>query len=320
MAITTGGLTATMATYYSKLFLERAKLLLKFDTFAQRRGIPKNGGKVVNFTKHIAPAVATTGLTEAVNPSGANATAATIAATLVEYGSYTQISSLYDRTSIDVGLEEQVSIFGQNAGESMDTIIRVVFYAGGDLTTPQYASGNSTTTARSNLVVSDIMNTYQLRRAVRTLKVNRALPVIGALGNPVFGGLVGPQVAYDLFGDAQWQNAQQYVNPDPIKRGILGTFAGVEWVETNNIYTTALAASSVLYQTFIMGDQSLGVVTIDSEDVTGKTNAQLIIKEPGRNDTGNPLDMFSTIGWKAAMAPVVLDSSWIISIYTAASA
>lgn len=44
MAVTTGGLTATMATYYSKIFLEKSRLLIRHDAFAQKRGVPANQG------------------------------------------------------------------------------------------------------------------------------------------------------------------------------------------------------------------------------------------------------------------------------------
>jgi hypothetical protein len=63
MAVITSGLTVTMATYYSKIFLEKARLLIRHDAFAQKRGVPANQGKVVNFTRHVQPAVSTTGLT-----------------------------------------------------------------------------------------------------------------------------------------------------------------------------------------------------------------------------------------------------------------
>lgn len=195
MAVTTGGLTATMSTFYSKVFLERAKLLLKHDTFAQKRGIPQNGGITVSFTRHVIPALATSGLTQALNPAGIDATGAAVTATLVDYGAYTQISSLYDRTSVDVGLEEQISVFGQHAGESIDTVIRNSLTLAGAVT-GYFVSGNSTTTSSSNVVATDIVSSYHVRRVVRTLKKNKALPVVGTQGNPVFGGLIGPEAAY----------------------------------------------------------------------------------------------------------------------------
>jgi len=318
MAITTGGLTQTMATYYSKVFLEKARLLIRHDAFAQKRGVPANQGKVVNFTRHVAPAVATTGLTESVTPSAVNSTAATVAVTLVEYGAYSQISKFYEKTSIDVGLKEQVEALGINMGESIDTIIRNVLRDGAGLAI--YASASAGATSSGSVLVAHVLTAPDVRRSVRALKKTKAIPFQGTQGNPVFGGLICPESAYDLLGDSTWQATQQYVNPDPMKRGILGTFFGVEFVETNNAYVSVPATSgSVVYTTWVFGKEAYGVVSIDSEDVTSPGAASLIIKDSGPNDTGNPLSLWSTVGWYAPFNAAVLNSDWIVHIYAGAT-
>lgn len=309
MAVTTGGLTATMATFYSKVFLEKSRLLIRHDAFAQKRGVPANQGKVVNFTRHVAPAVATSGLTEAVTPTAINVSGQTVAVTLVEYGAYAQISKFYEKTSIDVGLKEQVEAMGVNMGESIDTIIKNVLIAGG---TAQYADASTSSTS-----VASAIESSDIRKAVRTLKKNRAIPFQGTQGNPVFGALIGPESAFDLLGDSTWLATQQYVNPDPVKRGILGTFFGVEFVETNNNYKPNSSGSGG-YVTWIFGKEAYGVVSIDSEDVTPGA-AQLVIKDSGPNDTGNPLGLWSTLGWYAPFNAAILNSDWIIELYANAT-
>ena len=104
-----------------------------------------------------------------------------------------------------------------------------------------------------------------------------------------------------------------------MKYAIIGTYFGVEWVESTNLYTS-VPTSAAVYTTWVFGKEGLGVVTIDSEDATGKANAKLTIKDSGPNDTSNPLDMYSTIGWKALLAPQVLNCDWIVEIYSGASA
>jgi len=313
MAVTTGGLTVTMSTYFSKVFLEKARLLIRHDAFAQKRGVPANQGKVVNFTRHIQPAVQTTGLTESVTPTAVNVSGQQVAVTLVEYGAYEQISKFYERTSIDVGLKEQVEAMGINMGESIDTIIKNVLIGG---TTTAVLAGTAAATS-STSVASVIANT-DVRKVTRTLKKLKAIPFQGTQGNPVFGALIGPESAYDLFGDTTWQATQQYVNPDPMRRGILGTFFGVEFVETNNNYKSNSSGSGG-YTTWFFGKEGYGVVSIDSEDVTSPGAAQLILKDSGPNDTGNPLSIWSTLGWYAPFNSVVLNSDWVINLYASAS-
>jgi len=265
----------------------------------------------VNFTRHVAPAVATTGLTESVTPTAINVSGQTVAVTLVEYGAYAQISKFYERTSIDVGLKEQVEAMGVNMGESIDTIIRNALVTGGGV-------GQYTDDSTSYTSVASTVDASDFRVAVRTLKKNKAIPFQGTQGNPVFGALIGPEVAYDLLGDSTWQATQQYVNPDPMKRGILGTFFGVEFVETNNNYKPNSSGSGG-YVTWIFGKEAYGVVSIDSEDVTTPGAAQLVMKDSGPNDTGNPLSMWSTLGWYAPFNAIVLNSDWIVELYAKAS-
>lgn len=194
MAVTTGGLTVTMSTYFSKVFLEKSRLIIRHDAFAQKRGVPANQGKIVNFTRHIQPAVATTGLTESTTPTAINVSGQQIAVTLVEYGAYEQISKFYERTSIDVGLKEQVEAMGINMGESIDTIIKNVLIGG--LSTAIYAGTAASTSSTS---VASVLASTDIRKAVRTLKKLKAIPFQGTQGNPVFGSLIGPESAYDLY-------------------------------------------------------------------------------------------------------------------------
>jgi N4-gp56 family major capsid protein len=227
------------------------------------------------------------------------------------YPNTANISKFYERTSIDVGLKEQVEAMGINMGESIDTIIRTALVASGGVS--QYTDASTSCTS-----IASAIESADIRKATRTLKKKKAIPFEGTQGNPVFGALIGPEVAYDLLGDTTWQATQQYVNPDPMKRGILGTFFGVEFVETNNNYKCNSSGSGG-YVTWIFGKEAYGVVSIDSEDVTSPGAAQLIIKDSGPNDTYNPLSLWSTMGWYAPFQAVVLNSDWIIELYASAS-
>ena len=61
------------------------------------------------------------------------------------------------------------------------------------------------------------------------------------------------------------------------------------------------------------------MVSIDSEDVTSPGAAKLIMKDSGPNDTGNPLGLWSTLGWYAPFNAVALNTDWIVELYNSAS-
>jgi N4-gp56 family major capsid protein len=302
--------------YYDKVFLERAKIELRHDFGAQLKSVPMNSGTVVRFTRFSPLALITSALSEATNPTEVAMTATNVSATLAEYGNVTNVGSLFSMTQIDVGLAEHVSVHGQNAGESIDRLIRTELASGA---TSQIVTG---ATLASDIMTTDVFSGVEIRKAVRTLKKNKAQK----FENGYYRGIVGPDTAYDLFGDTEWLDAHRYTTSDAIERGVIGKLHGVEFVETNNQHAddsaglsgspvTATSAGVVtVYSNFIFGKNAYGIINLGS--ITSPT---VIVKNPGPNDTSNPLNMFSTVGWKMPFAVKVLNSNWLINIKTGAT-
>ena len=63
---TQDGLSAEMKTFYDMTLIDEASANLVHDQFGQKRPIPKNGGKTIEFRKFSPLAKATTPLTEGV--------------------------------------------------------------------------------------------------------------------------------------------------------------------------------------------------------------------------------------------------------------
>ena len=144
----TGTLSAEMKTFYDKLLLERTTPTLQYTNFAQKRGIPKNGGKIIEFRKFAALAVATTPLTEGTPPTLKDLTVTAITATIAQYGDAVGFSDLVSTTTIDPILKETTEILAEQAQETIDEICREVLVAG---TTVIYANdATSRTTVGTN--------------------------------------------------------------------------------------------------------------------------------------------------------------------------
>ena len=313
------GLTSPMQIYYDRVFLDRAKIELRYDFGAQTRNVPMNSGKTVYFTRFTPLALITTALSEAANPSAVDMTASTISATLAEYGTYTTVGSLYSMTSIEEGLKEHVEVHGQNAGESVDQLIRTELVSGGTVLLPSTSTGGAagSTTAISTIHTSDSLTGLEIRRAVRTLKNNKAQKFEGGL----FRGIIGPYTAMDLMGNSEWLDAHRYTTSDAIERGVVGKLHGVEFVESNNQYFVLSAGFSTsatnianVYSNFIFGKNAYGVINLGSI-----TAPKVYVKNPGTNSTDNPLDMYSTVGWKIPFAVKTLNANWLINLKTGAT-
>lgn len=306
------GLTPPMQIYYDRVFLERAKLELRFDFGADTKQIPMNSGKQVNFTRFTPLALVTTALSEATNPTAVDMSATTVSAVLADYGNYTTVGSLYSMTSIEIGLAEHVSVHGQNAGESIDNLIRAELQTNGTGLTV------STATFLTTVHTTDSLTGLEIRRVVKTLKINKAPKFPGGL----YRAVITPYAAMDLMGNSEWLDAHRYTTSDALERGVVGKLAGVEFVESNNPnsytasagFSTSLNNVAGLVVTTFFGAHGYGVINLGSI-----TAPKVYVKNPGANSTDNPLDMFSTVGWKMPFAVKVLNQTWVIALTTGAT-
>lgn len=303
-----------MSTYYDKVFLERAKAELRHDFGATVKRQGMNMGKSIIFNRLTPLALITAALTEATNPSAVDMTSTQVTATLAEYGTYTNVGSLFKMTSIDEDLKEHVDVHGQNAGESIDNLLRLELSANA---TRQLVNTVVEISSTSGTHMSDTITGLEIRRAVRTLKLNKAPRFPGAL----YRGIMAPQVSMDLMGNTEWLDAHRYTTSDAIERGVVGKLHGVEFVETNqptvNLsggFSTSTTNVANVYETYIFGRGSYAMVSLDSFDAP-----KIYVKNPGSNSTDNPLDLFSTVGWKMPFAAKTLNANWMIKVLSGAT-
>jgi len=301
----TTGLTDHMSTFFDTVFLERAKAVLVYAVGAQVKRIGRNLGKTVKWNRMTPLALITTGITEGSNPSSVAMSTTVVSAIAVEYATFTQSSDLYELTSIDEGLKEQVDIMGQNAGESIDNLIKLELTGGG---TAQIVNSLDLTA----VTATDILDGVELRAAVRTLKLAKAIKFEGN----IYYAIIPVTVAVDLRGDTEWLDANRYTTSEFIKNGEIGMLHGIKFFEADNEQLSANAGSGNvdIYNTFIFGKHAYGIL-----DLAGQNGPRVIVKNPGVGDTSNPLDLFSTVGWKAFFVAKVLNSAWLIELRTAAS-
>lgn len=304
----TTGLTQEMNDYYEKVFLARAEYEYIFNQGAQLRTQPANNGKTVVFTRHTPLATATTALTEGTNPAEVALTATNVSATLGEYGNTVKISRFLSLTSIDAGNKEKIEVIGQNMGETIDEITRNELFTGA---TAQLAGGKSVLT---DVAVTDVLSVAELRKAVRTLKLNKARRYQDRVAPWI--GKVGPNTSYDLTSDSTFLSADIYDNgAEKLYNGELGKILGVRLIESPNQYESVNAGTgnADLFSNFIHGADAFGTI-----DLAGD-KPQLYVIPHTQVDSGNPAGRFSTVSWAASYVAKVLNDGWIVNIKTGAS-
>lgn len=292
------GLSAENKTFYDMTLLDEAQAALVHDQFAQKRPIPKNGGKTIEFRKFASLPKATTPLTEGVTPDGKSLNVTAITATVAQYGDYITQSDVLELTSIDNTIVEATKILGRQAGLTLDTVTRNVLQSGTNVTYCPKSSGDAVT-SRSGLDATCQLTVKVVQQVVAKLKGQNA-PTI----NGKYVGIIHPYVAYSLMRDPEWIDAHKYAQPDNLFTGEIGEIAGVRFVET----TEAKVYEGGVFGTLIMGANAYGVT-----EITGG-GLQTIIKQKGSAGTADPLDQRSSIGWKAIKTAELLIPNYLVRV------
>ena len=301
----TSGLSDSMQTYYDKKLLLTAKPNLVHQMYGQKVVLPKNSGKSIQFRKWTPFEALTTPLVEGTVPNGQSLAMTSVTAEINQYGGYVAVSDLLDMTALDPVINDSVELMGDQGGLSIDTLVREEL---SKVANVQYANGK---TKRSELDATCKLTVDEVRKAVRTLKKNKAPQFIrGGKGHYI--AIVSPETTYDLQSAALWQDVSKYSAAEQIFQGEIGKLFGVVFVETSEakVFTGEQGAGGKsVASTLVFGKNAYGVVDLEAE------NLRSIIKPKGSAGTSDPLDQISAIGWKVnGFAAKVLQPLWIVRI------
>lgn len=309
---TTGGLSAKMATYYDKRMLSRLRPKLVFNRYGEAKNLPKNAGKTVQWYRRTDMGANTTALAEGTTPNPITMAATSLSATLAQYGDWTQTSDLISMTSIDDEINHAVDVLSFRAARTVDALDRNALDA--EVANAIYGDGTVTTVGAITPAMS--LKGAVIREAVRKLKAVDAEP----FGNN-FALVAHPNNVYDLFGDTAsggWQQMNTYVNTENADRGVVGKYFGAEVTETTELTVVADGADkdgagagtalTPVYRCHLIGKGALGTVNFDG-------GTHILVKKPSAADTSNPLDLYSTVGYKMTYANKILDANRQVTLF-----
>ena len=292
------GLSAEMKTFYDMTLIDEATSNLVHDQFGQKRPIPKNGGKTIEFRKFAPLAKALTPITEGVTPDGKSLEVSTITAEVAQYGDYITQSDVLELTSLDNTILEATKLLGRQAGVTLDTVVRDVLHSGTNVTYCSKADGTAVT-SREGLDNTCQLTVKMVQKVVAKLRAQNA-PTIGGK----YVAIIHPYVAYDLMRDPEWIDAHKYAKPDNLYEGEIGEIAGVRFVQT----TEAKVYEGGVFGSLFMGEGAYGVT-----EITGG-GLQTIVKQKGSAGTADPLDQRSSVGWKAIKTAELLIPQYLVRV------
>ena len=298
------GLTPEMKTFYDMTLLDEASPQLVHDQFGQKRPIPANGGKTIEFRKFSSLPKALTPLTEGVTPNGGTLEVTTLTATVEQYGYYIVQSDVLELTSLDNTILEATKLLGKQAGVTLDTVVRNAINAGDNVF--YCPNGDTEVTSRANLTANSKLTVDVIQRVVAKLRANNIETINGD-----YVAIIHPYVAYDLMASEAWERAHVYTTPENIYAGEIGRIAGVRFVQTSEakIWTgTGCPSNLAVFSTLIFGENAYGVT-----EITGG-GLQTIVKQKGSSGVSDALDQRSSIGWKGMKTAEILLPNAIVRV------
>lgn len=328
-AFTDGTASDATQSLFNTLLLRRGLPMLIHQVGVKTYPLARRSGKTMIWRRFEELAVATTALTEGVNPSGKAKTKTDVNATIAAYGDFIEDTDFVMSTQPDPHAVENVELLGEQMGRTFDQLYRDT-WAG--FTNTTFANGTTT------LTVTQIIDRNDLDRAYRALVGRNALkftPMIMAGGNigtspimPAYWAMADEDVAFDLRHLDGFVLTSEYAASTGVLEGEFGADKnGIRFLGSSQGYVLAgstgvtAAATDVIntggfadiYSVFIVGRDFGGGVSLAGD------NGKVITKALGSSGSTDPLDMRQTVGWKKYDARVILNAAFAQEIQCAAS-
>ena len=303
-------LSPEMKTFYDKALLYAAQAQLVHHQFGQKRPIPKNGGKTIEFRKFTPLAKALTPLTEGVTPAGNQLDVTAITATVSQYGDFIALSDVLELTAIDNVVLETTKLLGDQAGLTMDTIVRDILVAGTNVMyAPKINASTGAETAvasRANLDATAVLTVDLVQQVVARLRAVNTPRINGS-----YVAIIHPFAEYDIMRDPEWIDPHKYKDTSNLYEGEIGMISGVRFVESTEAKIwrgTGCPSGLSVFGTLFFGENAYGVTDVEGGGL------QTIVKQKGSAGTADPLDQRSSVGWKAIETAEILMQPYMIRV------
>lgn len=279
-------LSPEMKTFYDKALIRLASPKLVYDQFGQKRPIPAGNGKTIEFRQFNPLPKALTPLTEGITPAGQSVGVIAKTATVEQYGAYIATTDMLKLTAFDNTMAEFITLLGEQAGRTSDTITRDEIMKGTNVIFSDADDGGND--ARTDLTAADILTISDVKKAVRALKRNNAPKI----GND-YVCIIHPDTTYDIWNDPEWVEVAKYGEPTRLFAGEVGRIFGVRFVESteakiwkdNTCPSDGSTGYLPVYGSVVLGQNAYGVTSINGGGI------ETIVKQLGSGGSSDPLKL-----------------------------
>lgn len=305
-------LSAEDKTFYERALLERLLPQLNFYKDAQKKKLPKNSGRTMNFRKFNSLTAPSSSLTEGKTPDGNDLNITTVTATVAQEGDYVLISDLIQMTGIDPVITETSELLGEEAGVVVDNRIQTAISGG----TNVYFAGEATTREGLESASTKNLTANDIKKIVRKLKNANAK----RFADGFYHMQIDPDIAYDLMNDSAWVDVSKYAKPEQMVKGELGKMHGMKFFESTNLSIVDSSATAdkkiSVHIAYAYGKDSYACVDLEG----GAGKPEIIVKPNGSAGSADPLDQRASAGWKNCFTAVITQPLALVRVETGVTA
>ena len=277
-------LTSDQTAFEQLAYFALRKQPLHEDYASVKATRQSHRGSAVQFTIYDNLAQATSALTETSDVSAVAMGDSTVSVSLVEYGNaVVTTAALRGQSFLNVD-SDAANVVGFNAADSLDQVVADVLYAGSNV---KYVSQAS----RGALVAANKITSSIVREQVAALRSAAAPTFDGG----TYIGFIHPDVAYDMIEGTATTDLRSFqirLDAEGVRKGSIGTFDGVDFIETPRALLVANGGNSNVdaYGTVIIGQQAIakGYSTMFGE------NPSVVV-----GPVTDSLRRFQPVGWYA---------------------
>lgn len=315
MAITTTS-NAAAATLINYVTAEIKVLepILQFANVGVRRDIPKGfdqltfpQGNTIQTSSVTTIASSSSRTTEGINPSVTTWGTSAYTSGYTQYGIIVQLSDILMRNSAFEVMSSCLREVKASLARQLDNYIQNVVNAG---TNVIYSGGK---TARNQLAAGDLISVTDYTYAIKKLRMAASAVGIAAGLMPFIDGkyaaIMSPDVETDFMnntGAGAWVDLSRYSQTDRLDTGRINGFRGGVVMTSANVQT--FASTVTVFPTTFIGFESFGWGYF-------QVPTPIIVTTP---DSYNQLNLYTSIGAKAAIAATRFEESRICRLESAA--
>ena len=281
--------------YYDKHLIRYAEPNLVHRQFGQKRPIPQGNGSKAEFRCFASLGKQTTPLVEGVTPDGQTLSVTKVEATVYQYGGFVNLTDKIRLTSIDPIVTETVRLIGDQAGLTMDTIVRDVLNTGKNFAYASSIVDGVETEAhfRHELDENCKLTVKEVEKQVTELRSQNA---------PTFEGgyyicIAHPKSLFDLMRDKDWREPQQYTSEvTKIFKGEVGEIGGCRFIKSTESKVFKGSNLGTESRTLSITTVSGKTVNVSNTDlVADSLNGRCVIINGNRYDVESNTDKAITL-------------------------